>query len=293
MAFELSGPGSSQPATEMPVDQAQPGRFSRASKFVVLQTVRGPNSKDGLTVGIQVIQRAFQRKVNSLEQEIKKMELTCEEHRASVANLDRKTSALQVELVESKERWEQLQDEEKELYKTLGSLKKQILRRKPEERGVKDFNHGPLGSSRPSCDSQICLLDSAMWLLPRYPSAYQLNHQADQAAPFTRLESLKAAVLKEIQDDQHKEAELGELKSLMSDEYFRGTMPLTAGELGYGPSREAPRFSPVTSGPQVFPSEPRGQGPRAPAASLPSYGGRSDDASIGSRPPVVDGKAFF
>ena len=29
------------------------------------------------------------------------------------------------------------------------------------------------------------------------------------------------------------------------------------------------------------------------AASLPSYGGRSDDASIGSRPPVVDGKAFF
>ncbi|CAL1140694.1 unnamed protein product [Cladocopium goreaui] len=194
------------------------------------------NSEDGLTVGIQVIQRAFQRKVNSLEQEIKKMELTCEEHRASVTNLDRKTSALQVELVESKERWEQLQDEEKELYKTLGSLKKQIL----------------------------------------------------------RLESLKAAVLKEIQDDQHKEAELGELKSLMSDEYFRGTMPLTAGELGYGPSREAPRFSPVTSGPQVFPSEPRTQGPRAPvAASLPSYGGRSDDASIGSRPPVVDGKAFF
>ena len=58
-----------------------------------------------------------------------------------------------------------------------------------------------------------------------------------------------------IQDDQHKEAELGELKSLMSDDYFRvglpewrrrlssevchfesseGTMPLTAGELGYG-----------------------------------------------------------
>ena len=37
-----------------------------------------------------------------------------QEHRASVANLDRKTSALQVELVESKERWEQLQDEEKE-----------------------------------------------------------------------------------------------------------------------------------------------------------------------------------
>eukprot|EP00434_Breviolum_minutum_P038158 symbB.v1.2.033839.t1/scaffold4260.1/size42279/4 len=182
------------------------------------------NSEDQLTVGIQVIQRAFQRKVNSLEQEIKKMELTCEEHRASV------------ELVESKERWEQLQDEEKELYKTLGSLKKQIL----------------------------------------------------------RLESLKQAVLKEIQDDQHKEAELGELKSLMSDDYFRGTMPLTAGELGYGPSREVPRFSPGPGAPpaQAFLSEPLGgHGGRAPAAaSLPS---RDDASTVGSRPPVVDGKAFF
>ena len=29
----------------------------------------------------------------------------------------------------------------------------------------------------------------------------------------------------ESQDDQHKEAELGELKSLMSDEYFRVGIP--------------------------------------------------------------------
>ncbi|CAK9088757.1 unnamed protein product [Durusdinium trenchii] len=167
--------------------------------------------------------------------------LTCEEHRATVANLDRKTSSLQVELVESKERWEQLQDEEKELYKTLGSLKKQIL----------------------------------------------------------RLENLKAAVLKEIQDDQHKEAELGELKSLMSDEYFRGTMPLTAGEMGYGPSRDPPRD------PRDFPRDPRdargfGQAfPEAPPharmpAPLPSHSDSRDARDArDARPPVVDGKAFF
>mmetsp|Transcript_27933 Transcript_27933/g.64966 ORF Transcript_27933/g.64966 Transcript_27933/m.64966 type:complete len:260 (+) Transcript_27933:84-863(+) len=190
------------------------------------------SSEDQLMVGMQIIQRAFQRKVNSLEQEIKKMELTCEEHRANVASFDRKNSSLQVELVETKERWEQLQDEEKELYKTLGSLKKQIL----------------------------------------------------------RLESLKAAVLKEIQDDQHKEAELGELKSLMSDEYFRGTMPLTAGELGYGASSSRPpdhhafRSMPATKpGPTQVPVEPV-VGPQA--VPLPP---QARPASS----PVVDGKAFF
>ncbi|CAE6968409.1 unnamed protein product [Symbiodinium natans] len=195
------------------------------------------NSEDQIAVGVQIIQRAFQRKVNSLDQEIKKMELTCEEHRANVASLDRKNSALQVELVETKERWEQLQDEEKELYKTLGSLKKQIL----------------------------------------------------------RLESLKAAVLKEIQDDQHKEAELGELKALMSDEYFRGTMPLTAGELGYGhtsaaPSRHeglrAPKFGTQATFPQA-PTEPIAAAP-PPLQAPPREAPRPAASS-----PVVDGKAFF
>eukprot|EP00931_Biecheleriopsis_adriatica_P079805 TRINITY_DN53151_c0_g1_i1.p1 TRINITY_DN53151_c0_g1~~TRINITY_DN53151_c0_g1_i1.p1 ORF type:complete len:267 (+),score=72.56 TRINITY_DN53151_c0_g1_i1:21-821(+) len=195
------------------------------------------HDEDQIAVGIQIIQRAFQRKMQSLESEIKKMELTCDEHRSNVNNLERKNNALQVELVESKERSQQLHDEEKELYKTLGSLKKQIV----------------------------------------------------------RLEGLKAAVMKEIQDDQHKEAELGDTKALMSDEYLRGTTPLTAADMGYGPPR-------AESPPRVL-SPPRGPAPPQasayqyePTSSLPEArprAGYAGPTAQATSSPVVDGKAFF
>merc|ERR1719183_1417766 len=84
--------------------------------------------------------------------------------------LQKKNSALEVELVESHQRAQQLAEENKELFKTVGSLRKQI----------------------------------------------------------GRLEHLKAAVLTSIQDDAEKEAELGDTRALMNDEYLRSATPLTA-----------------------------------------------------------------
>merc|ERR1719298_338902 len=63
-----------------------------------------------------------------MESEIRGLRMTCEEQRASVAALQKKNSALEVELVESHQRSQQLAEENKELFKTVGSLRKQIGR---------------------------------------------------------------------------------------------------------------------------------------------------------------------
>merc|ERR1719316_1886494 len=109
--------------------------------------------------------------MQSLEQEIRGLRLTCEEQREKLTALQKKNSTLEVELVESHQRSQQLAEENKELFKTVGSLRKQI----------------------------------------------------------GRLEHLKAAVMSSIQDDAEKEAELGDTRALMSEEYLRSATPLTAG----------------------------------------------------------------
>merc|ERR1719350_47757 len=84
--------------------------------------------EDQLQLGVRIITSAFQNKMNSLEQEIRGLRLTCEEQRANVTALQKKNSALEVELVESHQRSQQLAEENKELFKTVGSLRKQIGR---------------------------------------------------------------------------------------------------------------------------------------------------------------------
>merc|ERR1719316_625926 len=112
--------------------------------------------------------------MQSLEQEIRGLRLTTEEQREKLTALQKKNSTLEVELVESHQRSQQLAEENKELFKTVGSLRKQI----------------------------------------------------------GRLEHLKAAVLSSIQDDHEKEAEMGDTRALMSDDYIRQATPLTAQSLG-------------------------------------------------------------
>merc|ERR1719324_1693735 len=110
-----------------------------------------------------------------MESEVRALKLQVEEQRTNVGALQKKNSALEVELVEAHQRSQQLAEENKELFKTVGSLRKQI----------------------------------------------------------TRLEALKSAVFSSIQDDAAHEAELGDTKVLMSEEFLHGATPLTTRELGF------------------------------------------------------------
>lgn len=131
--------------------------------------------EDQMQLGVRIITSAFQNKMNNLEQEIRGLRLTCEEQRGNVSGLQKRNSGLEVDLVESHQRSQQLSEENKELFKTVNSLRKQI----------------------------------------------------------GRLEHLKQAVLSSIQDDQAQEAELGDTRMLMSDEFLMGATPLTAADMGF------------------------------------------------------------
>lgn len=207
----------------------------------------GPQDHDDqMKLGIRIITSAFQKKMQTLEQEIRGLRLTCEEQRTNVASLQKKNSSLEVELVESHQRSQMLADENKELFKTVGSLRKQIH----------------------------------------------------------RLDTLKQAVLSSIQDDQAQEAELGDTRVLMSEEFLRGATPLTAAEMGYGPPQSGGGQSggalrqQAATPPAPLPSSgfDMGGGGGGGAVS-PGMGGgilgggMGAPAATGS--PVIDGKQFF
>merc|ERR1719199_1511889 len=121
-------------------------------------------------LGHRIIHAAFHGHKSKMESEIKGLRLTTEEQREKLAALQKKNSSLEVELVESHQRSQQLAEENKELFKTVGSLRKQI----------------------------------------------------------GRLEHLKAAVLSSIQDDAEKEADIGDSRALMNEDYLRSATPLTS-----------------------------------------------------------------
>lgn len=88
-----------------------------------------PQDHEGqLQLGIRIITSAFQDKMHAMEHEIRGLRLTCEEQRNNQALLQKKTSTLEVELHESHQRSQALAEENKELFKTVGSLRKQISR---------------------------------------------------------------------------------------------------------------------------------------------------------------------
>merc|ERR1711865_411795 len=122
---------------------------------------------------------AFQGSKTKLESEIRGLKLQEEEQREKLSALQKKNSSLEVELVESHQRSQQLAEENKELFKTVGSLRKQI----------------------------------------------------------GRLEHLKAAVMSSIQDDAEKEAEIGDTRGFMTDEYLQSATPLTTQAMGFGGGR--------------------------------------------------------
>jgi len=86
------------------------------------------NHDDQLQLGFRMIQNAFTSKVNSLDQEIRALRLTCEEQKNQASGLQRKHSALEVELVEGHQRAQQLGEENKELFRTVQQLRRQLAR---------------------------------------------------------------------------------------------------------------------------------------------------------------------
>lgn len=191
--------------------------------------------EDQLALGMRIVQTAFSNKVASLEQEIRGLRLTCEEQRANVAALQKKNSSLEVELVESHQRSQQLAEENKELFKTVGSLRKQI----------------------------------------------------------GRLEHLKAAVLSSIQDDHEKEAEMGDTRALMSDEYIRQATPLTSAGMQMGPPSASMRTA--SPGPAYGGGGGMAGGNMGASGGLGGggMGGAGGMLAAAGASPQVDGKAFF
>ncbi|CAE8737320.1 unnamed protein product, partial [Polarella glacialis] len=84
-----------------------------ASSKGVHPNYEGRANEDQMSLGIRIITTAFQNKMNSLEQEIRGLRITLEEQRTNVGTLQRKNSGMEVELVESHQRSQQLAEENK------------------------------------------------------------------------------------------------------------------------------------------------------------------------------------
>jgi len=84
--------------------------------------------EEQLQLAFRIIDNSFKGKVHSLEQEIRALRLTNEDNTAQLTTLKKKNSNLECELLESHQRSQQLAEENKELFKTVSQLKKQIFR---------------------------------------------------------------------------------------------------------------------------------------------------------------------
>jgi len=200
------------------------------------------DQEDQLHLGVKIVTDAFHNKMHSLEQEIRGLRMTCEEHRANVATFQKKNSVLEVELVDCHQRSQALADENRELFKTVNTLQKQI----------------------------------------------------------SRLEGLKQAVMSSIQNDHAHEAELGDTRALLSEEFLRDATPLTTAEMGYYPiaPAAAPQPAPtMQQGAGAFREAPLSydgapQGNPAGTSRLSGGGAGAGGAAAGGS-PVIDGKQFF
>lgn len=82
--------------------------------------------EEQLQLGMRIITTAYRNKTNALEQEIRSLKMTYDDQKDRVSQLSKKNSQLEVELVENHQRSQQLQEENKELFKTVNLLRKQV-----------------------------------------------------------------------------------------------------------------------------------------------------------------------
>lgn len=105
---------------------------------VTASSVLPENHEDQLQLGFRLIQNAYNNRMASLEQEVRGLRITCEDQKNQAAGLQRKNSALEVELVEGHQRAQQLADENKELFKTVQGLRRQLGRLEGLKKSVLD-----------------------------------------------------------------------------------------------------------------------------------------------------------
>jgi len=84
--------------------------------------------EDQLSLGFRMIQNAYNSKVQTLEQELQGLRLSFDEQKTQAQTFQRKASQLEVELVEGHQKAQQLAEENKELFKTVQSLRRQLNR---------------------------------------------------------------------------------------------------------------------------------------------------------------------
>mmetsp|Transcript_71293 Transcript_71293/g.133353 ORF Transcript_71293/g.133353 Transcript_71293/m.133353 type:complete len:266 (-) Transcript_71293:197-994(-) len=106
----------------------------------------------------------------------------------------------------------------------------------------------------------------------------------------SRLEHLKAAVMSSIQEDAAHEADMGEARLAMSEEYLKGALPLTAAEMGLAPPVRA--MPPMSGLPHY-----QDHSSAVPSMGASHYGGGGPFSHVPpvaeASPSMVDGKAFF
>jgi len=91
-------------------------------------TVLPESHEEQVQLGFRMIQNSFSTKVAQLENELRGLKMGCEEQKGQATNLQRKNSALEVELVESHQRGSQLTEENRELFKTVQNLRRQLAK---------------------------------------------------------------------------------------------------------------------------------------------------------------------
>merc|ERR1719408_1243461 len=107
--------------------------------------------EEKLQLGFRIIQNAFKGKVGALENEIRALKHANEEKQTQLNQLQKKNSALEVEIIETHQRAQQLSEENKTLLSTVRQLRKQIEKldrlKKTFMETMENYNTDPLSTS--------------------------------------------------------------------------------------------------------------------------------------------------
>eukprot|EP00397_Hematodinium_sp_SG-2012_P045214 GEMP01050707.1.p1 GENE.GEMP01050707.1~~GEMP01050707.1.p1 ORF type:complete len:141 (+),score=35.70 GEMP01050707.1:124-546(+) len=121
--------------------------------------------EEQLQLAFRIIDNSFKGKVHSLEQEIRALRLTTDDNAHQLSTLKKKNSNLESELMESHQRSQQMAEENKELFKTVSQLKKQIMRledlKKKVMSSLTDEEHQSQDDSNAAVHSMLSLRTSS------------------------------------------------------------------------------------------------------------------------------------
>eukprot|EP00743_Colponemidia_sp_Colp-15_P004708 GILK01005072.1.p1 GENE.GILK01005072.1~~GILK01005072.1.p1 ORF type:complete len:343 (+),score=46.75 GILK01005072.1:49-1029(+) len=136
-----------------------------------------PDTEDQLQVAFRIIQSAYKNKTQTMDLEIRSLKSVVNEKQSSIQSLEKRLSALELELLESRQRTQNLLDENKQLVQTvrklrkdqsrLDSLKKVLMTSLSDEQGQEEDIVSPYKSA------------------PSYQDRHFVEEQLYTAAPLT------------------------------------------------------------------------------------------------------------